>query len=79
MFGIYIVYKLKNASREVHKEKLVLCAPIFLELLLSSSLYTTRHLLWDKLSSNQMLLLYFLRCQLTISLTVALIFWPKVS
>lgn len=79
LFGIYLVYKLRNASSEAHKEKLVLCASVFIELLVSGLTYTIRHLLWTQLTSDQLLLLYFVRCQLTVTPTVALIFAPKVS
>lgn len=79
VFGIYLVYKLRNASSEVYKEKLVLSGALFVELLVSAFAYATRHLLWASLSSHELLLLYCVRCQLTVSLTLALVFGPKVG
>lgn len=78
VFGIYLVYKLRNASGDVHKEKLVLCVPIFVELLVSGCAYSLRHAFWRQLTSNQLLALYFIRCQLTVSVGLALVFGPKV-
>lgn len=79
IFGIYIIYKLRNASGEVHKEKLVLCLSIFIELFVSAVAYTIRHAFWNQLNSQEILLLYFLRCHLTVTLALSLIFAPKVS
>lgn len=79
VFGIYLVYKLRNANSDVHKEKLALCAPIFIELLVSGCAYSLRHAFWRHLGSNQLLALYFIRCQLTVTVTLALVVVPKVS
>ena len=79
VFGIYLVYKLRNANSDVHKEKLALCAPIFIELLVSGCTYSLRHAFWRHLGSNQLLALYFIRCQLTVTVTLALVVVPKVS
>lgn len=79
LFGINLVYKLRNASSEAHKEKLVLSAAVFIELFVSALTYTARHFLWNQLSTNQILLLYCFRCQLTVSVTLGLVFGPKVS
>lgn len=79
LFGIYLVYKLRNASSEVYKEKLILSASLFIELFISALAYSIRHLFWNRLTPDQILILYCLRCQLTVTLTVALVFGPKVS
>lgn len=79
LFGIYLIYKLRNASTDAHKEKLVLSASVFIELLISTLAYIIRHTFWQQLSSDQLLVLYCARCQLTVTLTVALVFGPKVS
>lgn len=78
-FGIYLVYKLRNASSEVHKEKLILSSSVFIELFFSSLTYLIRHLLWEQLSSEEVLILYCIRCQFTVTLILALIFGPKVT
>lgn len=79
LFGIYLVYKLRNASSESHKEKLVLSGSIFLELFVSLFAYSIRHLFWNQLTANQFLLLYCVRCHLTVTITLALVLGPKVS
>ena len=79
VFGLRLVYKLRNASSETHSEKPILSAAIFIELLVSLPTYALKHTLWDKLSSDQLLVLYAIRCQLTVTPTLALIFCPKVS
>lgn len=80
LFGLYLVYKLRNAKSDTHKEKLILCLAVALELVISLPLYTLRHALWNKFANNDhLLLLYAARCHLTVTLTVALVFWPKVS
>lgn len=79
MFGLNLVYKLRNASSEVYKEKLVLSVTVFIGLLVSSAAYALRHTFWHRLTNNQLLLLYAFRCQLTVSLGIGLIFVPKVS
>lgn len=79
VFGVYLVYKLRNASSEVYKEKLVLSVSLFIELFISLLAYTIRHSLWRQLSWQQLLILYCLRSQLTVSVTLILVFAPKVS
>lgn len=79
LFGIYLIYKLRNAGSDTHKDKLVLSVAVFIELLISTLAYIIRHTFWQQLSSDQLLILYCARCQLTVTLTVALVFGPKVS
>lgn len=79
LFGVHLVYKLRNASIEVHKEKTILSLAIFVELLISLFLYLVRHSLWNSLSADHLLIMHSIRCQLTVTLTVALVFGPKVS
>lgn len=79
LFGLHLVYKLRNASGELHKEKLILSVAVFVELLISAMAYAVRHALWHQLHADHLLALYALRCQLTVSLTVGLVFGPKVS
>lgn len=79
LFGIYLIYKLRNASSDAHKEKLVLSASVFIELLISTLTYIIRHMFWERLSSDQLLVLHCIRCHLTVTLTVSLVFGPKVS
>lgn len=78
-FGLRLVYKLRNASDDGYSEKPVLSAAIFIELLVSLPTYVLKHTLWHRLTSVQLLCLYTIRCQLTVTPTLALIFCPKVS
>lgn len=77
--GLRLVYKLRNASGDSHREKLVLGVSVALELVVSSAFYLARHALWAQLTPDQLLLLYFGRNQLTVSVSLALVFAPKVS
>lgn len=79
LFGLYLVYKLRNASSEIHKEKLILCLAVPIELCISIITYCIRHALWNTLTQNELLVLYCLRCQLTVTLTLAMVLGPKVS
>lgn len=79
LVAVYLVYKLRNASSDTHKEKFVLSASVFVELIVSSMCYAVRHAFWRQLHSNQMLLLDTTRSQLTVTLTLALVLGPKVS
>lgn len=64
---------------EVNKEKLILGLAVLLELITSTLAYLIRHSLWHSLAADQLLVLYAIRCQLTVTLTVVLVFGPKVS
>lgn len=77
--GLRIVYKLRNAPSDTHKERPVLSWALLLELTVSGCSYALRHSLYESLDGDQMLVLYFLRCQLTVTLSLALVFGPKVS
>ena len=78
-FGVHLVYKLRNLTSDVHKEKLILCVAVFVELFVSAFAYGLRHILWHSLDSDHLLVLYAIRCQLSVTSTIALVFGPKVS
>lgn len=79
LFGLHLVYKLRNASMDLHKEKLILGLAVAIELVISTFAYLIRHSLWHSLTGDHLLVLYAIRCQLTVTLTVVLVFGPKVS
>lgn len=79
VFGLRLVYRLRNADSETYSEKPVLSAAIFIELLVSIPTYALKHGLWNELSPDQLLVLYTIRCQFTVTPTLVLIFAPKVS
>lgn len=79
IFGIYLVYKIRNAKTEVQAEKLFLGAPVCLELIVSSLLYAVRHIFWNQLSPDQFLIMLCLRSLLCVALGTGLIVGPRVS
>ncbi|KAG9509731.1 putative G-protein coupled receptor [Fragariocoptes setiger] len=76
--GVHLVYRLRNARREVYSEKLVLTIAIFVELAVSSSTHLLRYALAEQLAPEHELLVLMLRCHFTITLTLALIIVPKL-
>lgn len=64
---------------EVNKEKLILGLAVLAELITSALVYLVRHSMWHSLTSDHLLVLYAIRCQLTVTVTVLLVFGPKVS
>uniref|UniRef100_A0A6G1SQP3 Putative G-protein coupled receptor 158 n=1 Tax=Aceria tosichella TaxID=561515 RepID=A0A6G1SQP3_9ACAR len=78
LFGLHLFYKLRNAPMEVNKEKLILGLAVLFELITSTLAYLIRHSLWHSLTSDHLLVLYAIRCQLTVTLTVLLVFGPKL-
>lgn len=77
--GVYITYCIRNARREIYKEKWTLCSIVYLELVISTITYALRHLLYQNLHPDYLFSLYFLRCQLTVTLALILLLFPKVS
>lgn len=79
LFGIYLVYKIRNAKTEVRAEKLYLGAPVCMELIVSGCLYTVRHIYWDLLTTDQFLVLLCIRSLLSVALGTGLIVAPRVG
>ena len=77
--GVYITYCIRNARTEIYPEKWTLCCIIYIELIVSSSTYILRHLFSQTLHPDLIFLLYFARCQLTVTLALFLLLFPKVS
>lgn len=77
--GVYISYCIRNARREIYKEKWTLCSIVYLELVISTVTYVLRHIFYQSIHPDVIFLLYFARCQLTVSLSIAFFFFPKVS
>ena len=76
--GVYITYCIRNARTEIYREKWTLCWIIYIELIVSSPTYIIRHIFSQRIHPDVIFLLYFARCQLTVSLALILLFLPKV-
>ncbi|XP_054168209.1 probable G-protein coupled receptor 158 [Oppia nitens] len=77
--GVYITYCIRNARKEIYKEKWTLALSIYLETIVSFTTYTVKHLLWfyRDLHPDHIFLLYMIRCQLTVTPMLIMIFLPK--
>lgn len=77
--AVYLTWRIRNARHEIYVEKWPLSISVYCELITSSTLYCLRHFLWNYLSADHIFLLYLIRCHLTVSVGLGLIFVPKVS
>ncbi|XP_015919290.1 metabotropic glycine receptor [Parasteatoda tepidariorum] len=78
VFGVFLTYKVRNAKSDVLHEKEVLCWSVYIEALVSLLMYTIRHVVWSNLLPDYIYLLYFLRCQCTVTIILFFIFAPKL-
>ncbi|XP_054708356.1 probable G-protein coupled receptor 158 [Uloborus diversus] len=78
LFGVFLTYKVRNAKSDCFHEKEMLAWSIYIEALVSLLMYTIRHVVWSNLQPDYIYLLYFLRCQCTVTLILFLIFAPKL-
>lgn len=77
--GVYMTYCIRNARREIYREKWTLCWIVYLELVISSITYTLRHAFYLTLHPDVIFFLYFVRSQLTVTTALFLLLFPKVS
>ena len=77
--GVYMTWCIRNARIEIYREKWYLCSVIYIETMISSITYVLRHIFYSKIHPDYTYLMYFIRCQLTVTLGLALILGPKVS
>nr|XP_046916321.1 probable G-protein coupled receptor 158 [Dermatophagoides farinae] len=77
--GVYLTYRIRNAKKEIYKEKLTLTISILLETIVSFFTYVIKHAFWShpSLHPDHLLLLYAIRCQITITTTIIMLFMPK--
>uniref|UniRef100_A0A6P6Y6X6 Uncharacterized protein LOC113794354 n=1 Tax=Dermatophagoides pteronyssinus TaxID=6956 RepID=A0A6P6Y6X6_DERPT len=77
--GVYLTYRIRNAKKEIYKEKLTLTISILLETIVSFFTYVIKHAFWShpSLHPDHLLLLYAIRCQVTITTTIIMLFMPK--
>lgn len=74
--GVYMSWTTRKAEVEFH-EHIFMSIVIFTELSLSAVLQVARHILWDYTDPDVIFLLYFLRCQLTVTVALLLLLGPK--
>nr|XP_018900451.1 PREDICTED: probable G-protein coupled receptor 158 [Bemisia tabaci] len=76
LFGLQLGYAARNASVQFN-ERTFLSGAVFVEILFSSVFYVIRILYWSAMSPTNVLVVAFIRSQLTNSLVLLLIFSPK--
>lgn len=78
--GVYLTYRIRNAKKEIYKEKLTLTMSLLLESIVSLTTYIIKHTLWThpNLHPDHILLLYAIRCQSTVTPMIIILFMPKV-
>lgn len=79
--GVYLTYRIRKAQKEVYEEKVTLSIAIILETVASFLMYIIKHSVWShpELHPDHILTLYFIRCQVTISITICILYFPKAS
>ena len=79
--GIYLTYCIRNARREIYREKRVLCALIYLECAVSLITYISRHFYSERALDPNLTFyyLYFTRIQITVTIPLLALLGPKVS
>ncbi|KAG4074877.1 hypothetical protein HA402_009302 [Bradysia odoriphaga] len=77
VFGLHLGIASRNANTQF-RERQFLVASLLIELLVSTSFYILRIVYMAELSPGEIFLALFLRSQLTNTVTVALIFVPKL-
>jgi G protein-coupled receptor 158 len=75
--GIYLCYCIRSAPTFYLETKFITVA-IFNELFISAIFYVIRHCVWSFIEPTYLYLLSFLRCQLTITVTLLLVICTKV-
>lgn len=78
--GIYLTYCIRNARREIYREKRVLCALIYLECAVSLITYISRHFYSERALDPNLTFyyLYFTRIQVTVTIPLLALLGPKV-
>lgn len=78
--GVYLTYCIRNAKKEIYKEKVSLSVSIILEATLSLATYVCKHLVWmhPSLHPDHLLILFTVRCHATVTPMIIILFAPKV-
>ncbi|KAI2804765.1 hypothetical protein BLOT_003753 [Blomia tropicalis] len=77
--GVYLTYRIRNAKKEVYRERMTLTLAILFETTISFVAYLVKHAMWShpSMHPDHILLLYFVRCHSTVTPTLAILFLPK--
>ncbi|KAK6166614.1 hypothetical protein SNE40_023265 [Patella caerulea] len=75
--GIYMCYCVRSAPSDYSERKYV-SAAICYEAILSFIFYVLRHIWWLDLHPDYLFLMYFIRCQLTVTVVLILVLGPKL-
>lgn len=76
--GIYITYCIRNAKKEIYREKWTLSWSLYIETVVSFTTYVLRHCFVSQLHPDYIFLLYMLRCHFTVTIVLIILFGPKV-
>ncbi|BHF64506.1 hypothetical protein SprV_0200751100 [Sparganum proliferum] len=74
--GVHYSRLIWSAPSEYQENRCITIA-LITELVVSGALYLARHIIWYSVHPDIIFLIYFIRCHLTVSLNIALIFAPK--
>lgn len=77
LFGIYLCYRVRSAPSDF-AEGTYITAAICYEAVISIVFYVLRHVYWTDLHPDYLFLMSFVRCQLTVTITLLLVFGPKL-
>ncbi|XP_071149376.1 metabotropic glycine receptor-like [Mytilus edulis] len=76
-FGIYLCYRIRSAPSD-YSEGTYISAAICYEAVISTVFYVLRHVYWLNLHPDYLFLMYFVRCQMTVTITLLLVYGPKL-
>ncbi|KAK6961403.1 G-protein coupled receptor 158 [Biomphalaria glabrata] len=76
-FGIYMCYCIRSAPTEYSEGRFITGA-ICYEAIVSTIFYILRHLWWYEMHPDHLFLMFFLRCQLTVTVVLLIILGPKL-
>lgn len=77
LFGIYLCYRVRSAPSDFAEGTYITTA-ICCEAVISIIFYVLRHVYWTDLHPDYLFLMSFFRCQLTVTITLLLVFGPKL-
>ncbi|XP_062590312.1 metabotropic glycine receptor-like [Saccostrea cucullata] len=77
LFGMYLCYRVRSAPSDF-AEGTYITAAICYEAVISIVFYVLRHVYWTDLHPDYLFLMSFVRCQLTVTITLLLVFGPKL-
>lgn len=65
----------------MYEEKVTLSIAIILETIVSFLMYIIKHSFWShpELHPDHIFTLYFIRCQVTITISICILYFPKAS